>query len=160
MGEKISTYLRAVSSCYRVYDDRSEGNRNGGGRFQDFYRLWMLCSDPSGNFCSDPDPSGKSKDYFQYMTTVGEHYLKTELNHFRAYQEREEKMRSFRHDINNHLLCLKELAGHGDLERAKAYILELQTILGESRQDFYTGNEIADAILNEKIYWPEPEILK
>lgn len=90
------------------------------------------------------------KDYFQYMTTVGEHYLKTELNHFRAYQEREEKMRSFRHDINNHLLCLKELAGHGDLERAKAYILELQTILGESRQDFYTGNEIADAILNEK----------
>lgn len=50
------------------------------------------------------------------MTTVGEHYLKTELNHFRAYQEREEKMRSFRHDINNHLLCLKELAGHGDLK--------------------------------------------
>ena len=90
------------------------------------------------------------KDYFQYMTTVGEHYLKTELNHFRAYQEREEKIRRFRHDINNHLLCLKELTGCGDLEKAKEYILELQTILGESRQDFYTGNEIADAILNEK----------
>ncbi len=90
------------------------------------------------------------KDYFQYMTTVGEHYLKTELNHFRAYQEREEKIRRFRHDINNHLLCLKELTGCGDLEKAKEYILELQTILGESRQDFHTGNEIADAILNEK----------
>lgn len=90
------------------------------------------------------------KDYFQYMTTVGEHYLKTELNHFRAYQEREENIRRFRHDMKNHFLCLGELAGRGDLEKVKAYIQELQEELGETGRELRTGNEIADAILNEK----------
>ena len=90
------------------------------------------------------------KDYFQYMTTVGEHYLKTELNHFRAYQKREEKIRRFRHDMKNHFLCLGELAGRGDLEKVKVYIQELQEELGETGRELHTGNEIADAILNEK----------
>lgn len=90
------------------------------------------------------------KNYFQYMTTIGEHYLKTELNHFRAYQEREEKIRRFRHDMKNHFICLNELAGRGDLESVKQYIRELQEGMGETMIDFNTGNEIADAILNEK----------
>lgn len=90
------------------------------------------------------------KDYFRYMTAVGEYYLKTELNHFRACQKREEKIRRFRHDINNHFLCMKELTVRGDLDKIKIYLQELQNMLEETSQDFHTGNEIADAILNEK----------
>ncbi|HJD28208.1 MAG TPA: hypothetical protein H9914_04315, partial [Candidatus Blautia avicola] len=36
---------------------------------------------------------GNQKDYYQYMTTIGEHYLQAELRHFRAYQERETRVR-------------------------------------------------------------------
>ena len=55
---------------------------------------------------------GNQKDYYQYMTTIGEHYLQAELRHFRAYQERETRVRKMHHDMRNHLLCLRELDWH------------------------------------------------
>lgn len=93
---------------------------------------------------------GNKRDYFQYMTTIGEHYLKTELDHFRAYQEREKMIRRFRHDIRNHFICLKEMAGRGNLSGVKEYIEELQGSFGDGEKFFQSGNEIVDAILNEK----------
>ena len=93
---------------------------------------------------------GNQKDYYQYMTTIGEHYLQAELRHFRAYQERETRVRKIRHDMRNHLLCLRELAENGKTEQIKEYLGELSGALRETEQTVYSGNEIADAIINEK----------
>lgn len=93
---------------------------------------------------------GNQKDYYQYMTTIGEHYLQAELRHFRAYQERETRVRKMRHDMRNHLLCLRELAENGKTEQIKEYLGELSGALRETEQTVYSGNEIADAIINEK----------
>lgn len=52
--------------------------------------------------------------------------------------------------MKNHLLCLKELAENGKTERIKEYLGELSGALRETEQTIYSGNEIADAIINEK----------
>ncbi len=93
---------------------------------------------------------GNQKDYYQYMTAIGEHYLQAELRHFRAYQERETRVRKMRHDMRNHLLCLRELAENGKTERIREYLKELSGALAETEQTIYSGNEIADAIISEK----------
>ena len=55
-----------------------------------------------------------------------------------------------RHDMRNHLLCLRELAENGKTEQIKEYLGELSGALRETEQTVYSGNEIADAIINEK----------
>lgn len=90
------------------------------------------------------------KNYYQYMTNIGEHYLQAELEHFRVYREREEGIRRFRHDMKNHLICLRELAERGSTERVRSYIEELQENMEGAKTAISSGNEIADAVIGEK----------
>lgn len=81
---------------------------------------------------------------------MNEHYLKAELEHFKAYQESEKKIRGFRHDIRNHLICLRELAKKGKTEELRSYTEELLQGIEAANGMICCGNEIADAIINEK----------
>ena len=94
---------------------------------------------------------GNKKGYFQYMTTIGEHYMRAELVHFRAYKEQEVRLRRFRHDIKNHRACLCRLSETGDLDRMITYLENLEGELRQTDHAVQTGNEIVDAILNEKL---------
>lgn len=93
---------------------------------------------------------GNKKEYYQYMNDLNEHYLRAEVEHFRAYQENIEDIRRFRHDIRNHLLCLKDLSDRGMEKEMKEYLSGLTQELKKTEVFIHCGNEIADAIVNEK----------
>ena len=93
---------------------------------------------------------GNKKGYYQYLNELNERYLRVQLEHFRAYQESERQIRRFRHDMKNHLLCLGNLAEGGKEEAIREYIQELTQKLDQTDTQICCGNEIADAILNEK----------
>lgn len=93
---------------------------------------------------------GNKKVYYQYLTALNEHYLKAEVEHFRTYQENIQDIRRFRHDIRNHFLCLKELADRGRTEKIREYVSELSQELSQTDTLLHCGNEIVDAVINEK----------
>lgn len=64
----------------------------------------------------------------------------------------EKETRKFRHDLNNHLFCLRELAKREDLCEIKKYLDGMSSELQKIRELSYsTGNDLFDAILNDKL---------
>lgn len=81
--------------------------------------------------------------------------LKEQLGAVQAesFKSREIEMRrlaGFRHDINNHLLCLTNLLESGKTEQAAAYMSNLTNAVKQLDSPVQTGNDYADALLSAK----------
>lgn len=62
---------------------------------------------------------------------------------------KEEDTRRYRHDMKNHLICLKNFAANGDVEKISEYLEEMQEMAaGIQKRCYLTGNEIIDAVTN------------
>lgn len=72
-----------------------------------------------------------------------------QLKYYKIMLEREEDTRKYRHDINNHLICLNELIKEGKVNSISEYLMTMQKNMNQIKQKIYvTGNDIIDAILN------------
>lgn len=80
-----------------------------------------------------------------------EELMQAQEGYYRMLLQKEENTRKFRHDIENHLLCINELARKESTEELKRYLEDLS---GEIRQirnmSYATGNEMIDVILYDK----------
>jgi hypothetical protein len=93
---------------------------------------------------------GNHKMYFQNLAIVNEHYLKTQLEHFKTYQQTQIQTRRIRHDMKNHIACLYQLMQQQNFNEAKKYIAALNEQVEHIDHELHTGNDIVDAIVNEK----------
>lgn len=64
---------------------------------------------------------------------------------------REERTRSFRHDLNNHLTVLEGLLNTGAAEEAAAYLTSLRTTAAALSPAFRTGSAVIDILLEDKL---------
>lgn len=94
---------------------------------------------------------GNGKTYFQQAAILNEHYLKAQLEHFKTYQETQRETRRVHHDMKNHIVCLYNLILERKYEEANKYILDLNTQIQQIDKELHTGNDIVDAIVNEKL---------
>lgn len=90
---------------------------------------------------------GKLRAEKMVLDRMEEHYRK-EIS---LVQQHQEKIRMMKHDMNNHLISLKNLMEKKDYEGSKAYIDEMVPELGMAKA-IHTGNIMIDGILNSKIY--------
>jgi sensor histidine kinase regulating citrate/malate metabolism len=60
------------------------------------------------------------------------------------------EFRCFRHDFDNHLICLRKLVSERSTEQALDYMDGMNSMCRSLRENYDTGNIIADAILNDK----------
>lgn len=94
---------------------------------------------------------GNGKIYFQQAAVLNEHYLKVQLEHFKTYQESQKETRRVYHDMNNHISCMHNLIQQGRYEETSKYLTDLNTQIQDIKKELYTGNDIVDAIINEKL---------
>lgn len=70
-------------------------------------------------------------------------------NYYSTLLRKEEETRKYRHDMNNHILCLKEYAKKEKASDTLQYIGILQERLEEiQKRVYFTGNDILDILLN------------
>ncbi len=79
-----------------------------------------------------------------------EQQFKLQLNHSKNLEGLYSGIRSIKHDMNNHLLCLKNLAQNGNVEEINNYLHTLGQTIEKLDYNIKTGNAISDAIINEK----------
>lgn len=60
------------------------------------------------------------------------------------------EFKSFRHDLKNHMICLRSLIEADETEKALRYIDELEGLSAAEKNQFNSGNIIIDALLNDK----------
>lgn len=88
--------------------------------------------------------------YFMQTAALNEYYLNSQVEQFRNYRLQQRETRRIRHDMQNHLLMLSQLAENGDLQGVKNYIGGLSEEMQSTASELRTGNDTADAIVNAK----------
>lgn len=79
------------------------------------------------------------------MFILQKHYYETLLN-------REARTKQFRHDMNNHLVCIQEMADRGNLPGIRDYVSNLISDFSTlQKRIFETGNDILNIITNYHI---------
>lgn len=75
--------------------------------------------------------------------------VEMQRNMYDAMLSKNEETRRFRHDSRKHLMCLKELANQGEMERVQNYIDSMEgDILTIQERTYSVGNNVMDAVLN------------
>lgn len=101
------------------------------------------------------DTNKKMKKFLEVEKSLKD----TQKSYYEAMLSKEEDTRRFRHDVLNHLICIRELVGKGEVEPAAEYIEEMQGDIIKIQQKCYSvGNTIIDAFLNYYIQMLEEDV--
>lgn len=91
-----------------------------------------------------------SKQYFENISLLMEKQVEQQVEHYKKINKLTDDLREFRHDYNNHMICLQSLLNNKQYDEALSYVKSItnQEILDSNK--FFSGNQIADAILTDK----------
>lgn len=91
-----------------------------------------------------------SKQYFENISLLMEKQVEQQVEHYKKINKLTDDLREFRHDYKNHMICLQSLLNNKQYNEALSYVKSItnQEILNSNK--FFSGNQIADAILTDK----------
>ncbi|SQC00250.1 hypothetical protein [Clostridium tetanomorphum] len=78
------------------------------------------------------------------------HQFNIQARHYKDLQIQFKNTRVFKHDINNHLICIKNLIANDDIKSTEQYIKKVTETLESLNLKVNTGNVFADAVISEK----------
>lgn len=88
--------------------------------------------------------------YYSTLNSVNESYLTAQKDYYEMKQHSDTEIRRIRHDMKNHLICIRDLAAKGKYQELESYIEEISSAVSEAASLIHTGSGIIDAIVNEK----------
>lgn len=91
-----------------------------------------------------------SKQYSENISLLMEKQVEQQVEHYKKINKLTDDLREFRHDYKNHMICLQSLLNNKQYDEALSYVKSItnQEILDSNK--FFSGNQIADAILTDK----------
>ena len=91
-----------------------------------------------------------SKQYFENISLLMEKQVEQQVEHYKKINKLTDDLREFRHDYKNHMICLQSILNNKQYDEALSYVKSItnQEILDSNK--FFSGNQIADAILTDK----------
>ena len=81
-------------------------------------------------------------------------------NQLRLMKESEETIKSYRHDMKNHMTVINSLIDKDEIEALKKYLNEISNISFDNEKYISSGNEIIDSIVNYKLNLAENEKIR
>ena len=90
-----------------------------------------------------------SKKYYENSSHMQGKMMDMQKAYYEEMLLREQETKKFRHDINNHMLCLRSLIDSGNYTEAEKYISDLCSRISTLRNKYSTGNELVNAIVND-----------
>ena len=90
-----------------------------------------------------------SKKYYENSNHVNEKIKESQKAYYEGMLEREKETRKFRHDINNHVMCLRTLLEDGKYDEAEEYLLGMENRTETLRHKVSTGSELVNAITGD-----------
>jgi sensor histidine kinase regulating citrate/malate metabolism len=87
---------------------------------------------------------------YRLQSEINEYYLQAQLEHFKEYQRTQTETRRVRHDMKNHMIGMLDLYERNEYEKLGEYLKDLSQLTQNIDKEYHIGNDMADAILNEK----------
>lgn len=94
--------------------------------------------------------SSESK-FYSRISKINENYLNAQKKYYDSRRKSDTEIRRIKHDMKNHMICMNELCKKGKYEELENYISGITDMLNESDTSIHVGNDIADAIINDKL---------
>lgn len=94
----------------------------------------------------------KVSAYYKIVSQLNTRYMEDELRYFNEYKNKNTELMRFRHDLKNHLLCLKTLCQEEKYNEVPQYIDGLFDDWQETGRLYHVGNDIIDAVINGKAF--------
>lgn len=91
-----------------------------------------------------------TKSYYKSLSSLLEKQIDIQLSYYDKLDKKNEELKKFRHDFRNHMLCLQALINGNDISLATEYIKKITQKDYVKPNRYFTGNSIADAILEDK----------
>lgn len=80
---------------------------------------------------------------------ISRNLLESQRKYYVMLLEKEEQTKAFRHDIRNHLYCMKALFDNEDYKSLGDYFNKFNIVLNDLDKGIHTGNNLIDVILND-----------
>ena len=87
---------------------------------------------------------------YEHISELLSVQIEKQIDYYCKVTEIYNELRCFRHDLDNHLICLRKLVSESSMEQALSYMDGMNDMCRPLREYYDTGNIIADAILNDK----------
>jgi signal transduction histidine kinase len=91
----------------------------------------------------------ESRDNFKMLSLINQNVIESQQKYYMLVNEKQQEMRSIRHEMKNHLSCVYGLYKSNKLSEMEEYIKELVEAAKMTEDLFDTGNDIVNAILND-----------
>ena len=88
--------------------------------------------------------------YYSTLNSMNESFLNAQKDYYEMKQTSDTEIRRIRHDMKNHLICIRELAAQHKYDELENYVGEISAAVKDADRLIHTGSGIIDAIVNEK----------
>ena len=85
-----------------------------------------------------------------YNVQLSKAQLDVQFEHYKSLVENTKHTKRLKHDMKNHIMCIKNLIEQDKLDEVKSFIGEINNLLNSDKNIISTGNTIVDAIVNDK----------
>lgn len=104
----------------------------------------------------------ESRDNYKALSLINQSVIESQQQYYLLVHEKQEEMRSIRHEMRNHLACIRGLYNANKLSEMEIYINQLVEESGAPDDLFDSGNDIVNAILNDakSRYWKENIVIR
>lgn len=90
-----------------------------------------------------------SKNHFESMSKMNEKLIRSQEQYYTMLLQKEEETRKFRHDINNHLNCMRLLFDEKKYKELESYFDKMGASVQNLRSELQIGNDLISAILKD-----------
>ncbi len=90
-----------------------------------------------------------SKNYYKGISEINEKLVKSQEQYYTMLLQKEEETRKFRHDINNHLNCMRLLLKKKKFDELENYFNRIGASILELRSELQIGHDLISAILKD-----------
>jgi flagellar basal body-associated protein FliL len=91
----------------------------------------------------------ESRDSYKALSQINQRVIEAQQQYYTLVNEKQQEIRSIRHEMKNHLACIHGLYKADKLDEMEQYITQLIETSEVSSDLLDTGNDIVNAILNE-----------
>jgi signal transduction histidine kinase len=102
----------------------------------------------------------ESRDNYKALSLINQKIIESQQKYYTLVNEKQQEIRSIRHEMKNHLACINSLYQTGKLKEMEEYISQLTAAADDTKELFDTGNDIVNAILNDAESRYEKEHIK
>jgi len=90
-----------------------------------------------------------SKNYYKGISEINQKLIKSQEQYYVMLLQKEEETRKFRHDINNHLNCMRLLFEEKNYDELESYFDKIGASVLELRPEVQIGNDLISAIIKD-----------